>query len=110
VYNGARAEAMKGKNDDLVMALAIGTWLFEPGNQQEQVGMSFADAMLAGFGVNKAPDASRVATAWNSTADNRVERAVARDSRFINGADAYNRGNNMSQQDAYSQFGWLVGK
>lgn len=110
VYNGARAEAMKGKNDDLVMALAIGTWLFEPGNQQEQAGMSFADAMLAGFGVNKAPDASRVATAWNSTADSRVERAVARDSRFINGADAYNRGNNMSQQDAYSQFGWLVGK
>lgn len=48
-----KLRAMKGKNDDLVMALAIGCWLYE-GKKQKEVksGLTFDQAMLAAFKVN----------------------------------------------------------
>ena len=48
-----KLRAMKGKNDDLVMALAIGCWLYE-GKKQEEIksGLTFDQAMLSAFSVN----------------------------------------------------------
>lgn len=48
-----KLRAMKGKNDDLVMSLAIGCWLYEGKKQQEvKSGVTFDQAMLAAFSVN----------------------------------------------------------
>jgi hypothetical protein len=47
-----KLRAMKGKNDDLVMALAIACWLYEGKKQEVAKGMDFDKAMLAAFAVN----------------------------------------------------------
>lgn len=48
-----KLRAMKGKNDDLVMSLAIGCWLYE-GKKQEEITnkITFEQAMLSAFAVN----------------------------------------------------------
>lgn len=55
-----KARAMKGKHDDLVMAAAIGTFLFDPNGepQHAEIDKSYK-GMLAGFGVNKADDSDK---------------------------------------------------
>lgn len=47
-----KMRAMKGKNDDLVMALAIGCWLYEGKKHEAPKVIDFYQAMLAGFKVN----------------------------------------------------------
>jgi hypothetical protein len=48
-----KLRAMKGKNDDLVMSLAIGCWLYDGKKHEEpKSGMTIEQAMLAAFGVN----------------------------------------------------------
>jgi hypothetical protein len=54
VWYGDSPRAQKGFNDDLVMALAIGTSLYDPSQAENKKNLSGAyKAMLAGFGVNK---------------------------------------------------------
>lgn len=53
IWNNGRAEAMRGKNDDLIMAAAIGVWL-----RDTFLGPSFASAdvkkkMLSGITMNR---------------------------------------------------------
>jgi hypothetical protein len=48
-----KLRAMKGKNDDLVMSLAIGCWLYDGKTHQEaQSSLTFDQAMLAAFKIN----------------------------------------------------------
>ena len=47
-----KLKAAKGKNDDLVMALAIGCWLYEGKKQDQTVKVDFDRALLAAFSVN----------------------------------------------------------
>lgn len=47
-----KLRAMKGKNDDLVMALAIACWLYDGKKQEATKGIDFDQAMLAAFAVN----------------------------------------------------------
>lgn len=56
VWSGTKAQAQRGKNDDLVMSLAIGLWLYESSSKSVKKGMDMNSAMLAAFGVNKKPD------------------------------------------------------
>lgn len=53
---GQTARAMKGYNDDLVMALAIVVWLFDNTVDNSKYDREMAGAMLAAFAVNKAPE------------------------------------------------------
>ena len=50
---GQTARAMKGYNDDLVMALAIGIWLFDTNIDYSKQSQELTKAMLAAFAVNK---------------------------------------------------------
>lgn len=52
VWKGNRAEAMKGYNDDLVMALAIGTYIFNVSGEQQYSPEEFQKAMLLSIGRN----------------------------------------------------------
>jgi len=54
VWNSGKLQAMKGKTDDLMMALAIGCWLYDTSPQA--VGKKSQDvnkAMINAFGTNK---------------------------------------------------------
>lgn len=53
VWKGQKAQAQKGKNDDLVMATAIGTWLFDSDPKVNPQSVDINKAMLAGFAVNR---------------------------------------------------------
>ena len=53
VWNGKKIAAMKGYNDDLVMSLAIGSWLSESNSNTYNVAqIKQADAILKGMAVN----------------------------------------------------------
>ena len=47
IWSGGRAEAMKGYNDDLVMALAIGLWVRNTALRLRQEGIDLTKSMLA---------------------------------------------------------------
>jgi hypothetical protein len=53
VWSGSKAQAQRGKNDDLVMSLAIGLWLYEYSSKKSSKSIDINSAMLAAFGVNK---------------------------------------------------------
>jgi hypothetical protein len=50
-YNG-RASARRGYNDDLVMSLAIGTWLFDASADYSKNSKALNDAMLKAMSRN----------------------------------------------------------
>ena len=53
IYHGGKAQAMKGKNDDLVMSLAIGLWLFDTSADSSKYGKVLNNAMLAGMSTQR---------------------------------------------------------
>jgi len=48
-WKSGRAEARRGFNDDLVMSLAIGTWLYDASSDYSKNSKLLNDAMLSGF-------------------------------------------------------------
>jgi hypothetical protein len=53
IWNSGRAEAMKGYNDDLTMALAIGLWVRNTALRLKQEGIDLTKAMLGSAHVAK---------------------------------------------------------
>lgn len=51
VWNDNRVQAMKGENDDLVMSLAIGTWLYDASAEHGKDSGTLNQAMLAGMSI-----------------------------------------------------------
>ena len=52
VWTGSRAAARKGMNDDLVISLAIGVWLYDTDPSYNKQSVDLNQAMLAAFSVN----------------------------------------------------------
>ena len=52
VWQDNRVAAMKGENDDLVMSLAIGSWLYDTSADHSRDSVAINKAMLAGMSVN----------------------------------------------------------
>jgi len=52
IWKNGKAQAQKGKNDDLVMSLAIGIWLYDTSPVLTQQGQKLTSAMLGAFAVN----------------------------------------------------------
>jgi hypothetical protein len=50
IWNGNRAEAMKGYNDDLVMAFSIGLWVRDTALRLRQEGIDLTKQALGGIG------------------------------------------------------------
>ena len=56
VWKGQKAQAMKGQHDDLVMSLAIGTWLFDLyGGGSGHSNADLNNAMLAAMSTESRP-------------------------------------------------------
>lgn len=53
VWTGQKAQAQRGKNDDLVMSLAIGLWLYDGAAKKTKKSIDLNAAMLSAFAVNK---------------------------------------------------------
>ena len=52
IWKGTKAQAQRGMNDDLVMALAIGVWLYDTSPTHNKNSVDVNKAMLAAFAVN----------------------------------------------------------
>ena len=69
IWKGSKAQAQKGKNDDLVIAAAIGVWLYDADPQLNKQSYDLNKAMLEGFKVNSS-DAKKITNPWNKVAFN----------------------------------------
>ena len=56
VWIGNKAQGMKGHNDDLVMSLAIGTWLYDASSDYSKDSKAVNSAMLSAFVSREAFD------------------------------------------------------
>jgi hypothetical protein len=57
IWKGSKAQAMRDKNDDLVLALAIGVWLYDTSESYNKQSVDLNAAMLGAMGLTnkKAP-------------------------------------------------------
>ena len=81
---------MRGKNDDLVMSLAIGVWLYDTSNFHSKSSADVNKAMLAGFGSTSSSFQGSVGTSFGGEYLRNIlntRRAVPYDkvSRFLSG-------------------------
>jgi len=53
VWQGNKASAAKGSNDDLIISLAIGTWLIEGVSSDSSTGAEFTRALLGATSLAK---------------------------------------------------------
>jgi hypothetical protein len=105
VYSGTKAQALKGKSDDLILALAIGTWLYEQGGEKSTNEVTHADAMLAAFAINKEPKVGSHDPFIDMV---KIPNIVANDGGFISAANTYNKYTSMSDENLRNHFGWLT--
>ena len=54
IWNGSRAEAQRGYNDDLVMAFGIALWVRDTALRLHQQGIDLSRKALGGFGKTSA--------------------------------------------------------
>jgi hypothetical protein len=92
---GQTAKAMKGYNDDLVMALAIGIWLYDTNVDYSKHSQELSKAMLSAFSVNKRDhdDQPFVPHAKNPMSPIMMDAAPTKAVHGMN---------------PYAHFGWLV--
>jgi len=69
IWKGNKAQAQKGKNDDLVIAAAIGVWLYDADPRHHPQTHDVNKAMLEGFSVNSNP-AEKITNPWSKIAYN----------------------------------------
>jgi hypothetical protein len=53
VWKGNKAQAMKGYNDDLVMSIAIGSWILDTSSDVGRDAKAVADALILGMSVKR---------------------------------------------------------
>ena len=68
IWNGNRAEAMRGYNDDLVMSLSIGLWVRDTALRLRQEGIDLTRQTLGGIGQSTL-DMGGMGFGGNSTFD-----------------------------------------
>jgi hypothetical protein len=67
-WKGNKAQALKGYNDDLIMSLAIGVWLYDGSSDGGSKANAINAAMLAAMGVSsKKHDGNKVETKLSNT-------------------------------------------
>ncbi len=76
IWKGQKAQAMRGYNDDLVMSLAIGVWLFDTSAEYGKHASSLNQAMLDAMKVN--------VNKYNNTPDIVLEQRGFRDALGVN--------------------------
>ena len=78
IWKGSKAQAQKGKHDDLVIAAAIAVWLYDSDPQHNKQTVDLNKAILDGFGVNT-KGAEKVTNPWSKMAFNPFKAHVMPD-------------------------------
>jgi len=104
VWKGNRASAQKGTHDDLVMALAIGVWLYEADGTRNQSNKKLNEVMLACMS-NKGLNSQ----------NKDLRNTDAQKAKLLNPFspvehDTWNNSNSNDPRRHIEQFGWLYDK
>ncbi len=86
IWTGSKAQAQKGKNDDLVMSLAIGVWLYDTSPVHSKHAFDINKAMLSAFAVNSNSAKDSVISPWSSRNINPFKPLAPPDSMFSSGS------------------------
>ena len=86
VWTGQKAQAQKGKNDDLVMSLAIGVWLYDTSPVHSKQSYDVNKAMLNAFAVNSNAAKDSVISPWSDRNINPFRPLAPPDSMFHSGS------------------------
>ncbi len=107
IWNGKKITAMKGYNDDLIMSLAIGSWLADSNSNTYNVSqIQQADAILKGMELNKTNiDKTSMSPFYNSAEKtiNPFLPVYMPDSSFSGDKQA-------SRKHPLGDLSWLIGK
>ena len=99
-----KPQAQKNCNDDLVLALAIGLWIFDVSSVNSQFATKLNSAMLQGFGrtsndfSNMAGNGNEVLPKWTSLMP------------YVGGNAGPNNNRNRPKRDDHTDMSWLLGK
>jgi hypothetical protein len=88
VWTGTKAQAQKGKNDDLIMSLAIGVWLYDASPVHNNTSSDLNKAMLSGFAVNSTRK-DAIINPWAGKVFNPFASYVAHEMPHISGSSNF---------------------
>ena len=108
VWNGVKPSAAKNQSDDLVMSLAIASWLYDAAGASGRYSKSVADAMLAGMSVVTSDVASeRLPSSADVLPGSGVFAAYGPDGVSVPGRARLAMD---AQADPYAQYRWVIGR
>ena len=99
IWKGSKAQAQRGQNDDLVMALAIGVWLYDTSPNHNKQNVDVNQAMLNAFAVNRNTFKDSTLPKQEQFAENPYKP------RVLNQDDS---GSNGSDENPYGDLSWLL--
>ena len=100
IWKGNKAQAQKGGNDDLVMSLAIGVWLYDTTPGMNKSAVDINQAMLNAFAVNRN-------SVKSSTLPKDSQFAVNPFRPIAMGSEAPSK-NGAKEDDPYADLKWLL--
>jgi len=107
VWNGKKVGAMKGYNDDLVMSLAIGSWLANNNSSTYNVSqIQQADAILKGMAINNTDINKTVMSPFYMNSQNTVNPMIP----VILPESSFGSNAEPSKKNPLGDLSWLVGK
>lgn len=105
IWKGAKAQAQKGSTDDLVIALAIGVWLYDTSPVYHKQTVDINKAMLDAMGVNRTAFAS---STINPDSDPRFKHHPSNPSVFTGERSKADQDNNGDAEHPMGEFKWLL--
>ena len=104
IWKGQKAQAMKGYNDDLVMSLAIGMWIFDTSSEHSHDSSMINQAMLQGMSKRstKYDDLPSAITEGNPPNNNRRASNADPGAKKSEGSSSWKKSMNISKE-----YDWL---
>jgi hypothetical protein len=88
IWKGSKAQAQKGSNDDLVISLAIGVWLYDTRPEYNKQSMNINTAILKAMGVNRNSAEKSVISPWEKGNRNNPFKPFSMGSLPVSGSDS----------------------
>ena len=99
IWRGSKAQAQKGKNDDLVMSLAIGVWLYDTTPVYNRQTADLNKAMLKALEVNKKQNNTAARSPWDNKSMNPFKPVILSQLPEVSGSEPH---------PVYGDLSWLV--
>lgn len=107
VWNGKKVSAMKGHNDDLIMSLAIGSWLADNNSGNYNIAqMQQADAILKGMSINNTDINKTVISPFYGNSHNSVNPMIP----VIMPESSFGTRAEPTKKNPLGDLSWLIGR